>query len=339
MGTALVKNNAFSTLLSSIASGATSLTVASGTGLKFPTISSGNFFYATLIDSSNNYEVVKVTARATDVFTILRGQDGTAASAYTAGDRIELRPTAALFDDKLSLGGGTLTGALAVPSGATTTQVPQVQEVVKKTGDTMSGPLIVPELRGPSNVINVPTGHKITTTGLGSVTGATVGSIVAPGMIIQTQTLFVDSLATYSAAGAGGEVEVTSFASSFTPKFSTSKVLIGWGLSGEPSGDGITFHIKRNGTKVGTNSTSSAYWSGWMPDFYDNNNASTPQHRYMAYVDSPATTSAIAYTFWFRTSGVTARTLYQNRAVTGTDAGAADYELVTSYLIIQEITQ
>lgn len=338
MGTALVKNNAFSTLLSSIASGATSLTVASGEGARFPTISSGNFFYVTLINSSNQYEVVKVTARTTDVFTILRGQDGTTARAYTAGDRIELRPTAALFDDKLSLGGGTLTGALAVPSGATATEVPQVQEVVKKTGDTMSGTLIVPELRGPSNVINIPTGHKITTTGLGSVTGATVGSIVAPGMIIQTQTLFVDAVTTYSAAGAGGEVEITSFASSFTPKFSTSKVLIGWGLSGDTS-DGNTFHIKRNGTKVGINSTSSDYWSGWMPDFYDSNAASTPQHRYMAYVDSPATTSAISYTFWFRTSGTATKTFYQNRAVTGTNAGAADFELVTSYLIIQEITQ
>lgn len=335
MGTALVKNNAFSTLLSSIASGATSLTVASGTGLKFPTISSGNFFYATLIDSSNNYEVVKVTARATDVFTILRGQDGTSARAYTAGDRIELRPTAALFDDKLSLGGGTLTGALAVPSGATTTQVPQVQEVVKKTGDTMSGTLIVPELRGPSNVINVPTGHKITTTGLGSVTGATVGSIVAPGMIIQTQTLFVDAVTTYTVAGAGAEAQLTDFTSSFTPKFSTSKVLIGWGLSGEQTNENFTFHIKRNGTKIGINSTSAAYQSGWMPDFYDGNSSSTPQHRYMAYVDSPATTSAISYTFWFRTSGATGLTFYQNQA---TSVGL-NLEIVTSYLIIQEITQ
>lgn len=335
MGTALVKNNAFGTLLSSIASGDTSLTVASAQGAKFPSISSGNFFYATLINSSNEYEVVKVTARATDVFTILRGQDSTTARAYTAGDRIELRPTAALFDDKLSLGGGTLTGALAVPSGATTTQVPQVQEVVKKTGDTMSGTLIVPELRGPSNVINVPTGHKITTTGLGSVTGATVGSIVAPGMIIQTQTLFVDALATYSATGSGGESELTSFASSFTPKFSTSKVLIGWGLSGEHSAQNYTFHIKRNGTKIGHNTTAPAdYWYGWMPSFYDGNETSTPQHNYMAYVDSPATTSAIAYTFFIRTSTTTAVTFYQNQASTIASSGN---EVVTSYLIIQEI--
>lgn len=334
MGVALVKNNAYSTLLSSIASGATSLTVASGDGAKFPSISGGNFFYATLINSSNQYEIVKVTARATDVFTILRGQDGTTARSYTSGDRIELRPTAALFDDKLSLGGGTLTGHVETIAGATSNQVPRVSEVVKKTGDTMSGTLIVPELRGPSNIINVPTGHKITTTGLGSVTGATVGSIVAPGMIIQTQTLFVDATASYTATGTGGEAQITDFDSSFTPKFSTSKVLIGWGLSGEETPHNVTYHIKRNGTKLGINSTGTDYWFGWMPSFYDTNETSTPQHRYMAYVDSPSTTSTIDYTFWFRTSTTTSSTFYQNRSV---NASAAGSERVTSYLIIQEI--
>ena len=37
--------------------------------------------------------------------------------------------------------GDTMTGALNVPAGATGTQVPRVQEVVKKSGDTMTGPL------------------------------------------------------------------------------------------------------------------------------------------------------------------------------------------------------
>jgi hypothetical protein len=335
MGTALVKNNAFSTLFAGIDNTVGSFSVANGTGAKFPSISGTDFFYVTLINSSGLNEIVKVIARSTDAFTVTRGQDGTAAIPFLAGDRVELRPTAALFDDKLSLGGGTLTGALAVPSGATTTQAPQVQEVVKKTGDTMSGTLIVPELRGPSNVINVPTGHKITTTGLGSVTGATVGSIVAPGMIIQTQTLFVDALATYSATGSGGEAELTSFASSFTPKFATSKVLIGWGCSGEHSTSNHTFHIKRNGTKIGHNTTAPAdYWYGWMPSSYDGNETTTPQHNYMAYVDSPATTSAIAYTFWIRSSGANAVIFYQNQSSTIATSGN---EVVTSYLIIQEI--
>jgi hypothetical protein len=39
--------------------------------------------------------------------------------------------------------GDTMTGSLSVPAGATGTQVPQIQEVVKKTGDEMTGPLIL----------------------------------------------------------------------------------------------------------------------------------------------------------------------------------------------------
>ena len=93
MGTVQVKNNAYSTLASGISNVATSLTVATGHGARFPavTTASGDYFYATLIDTSNNLEVVKVTNVSTDTFTIVRGQDSTTARAYSAADRIELR--------------------------------------------------------------------------------------------------------------------------------------------------------------------------------------------------------------------------------------------------------
>ena len=55
-------NNGHSTLASSLTSSGTSITVASGHGSRFPSLSSGEYFYATLIDSSNNLEIVKVTA-------------------------------------------------------------------------------------------------------------------------------------------------------------------------------------------------------------------------------------------------------------------------------------
>ena len=41
----------------------------------------------------------------------------------------------------INTAGDTMTGALNVPAGASGTQVPRVQEVVKKVGDTMTGPL------------------------------------------------------------------------------------------------------------------------------------------------------------------------------------------------------
>lgn len=56
----------------------------------------------------------------------------------------------------LNLAGGTLTGALNVPTGATGTQVPQVQEVVKKSGDTMTGRLDLHDHPYPFNGFGTP---------------------------------------------------------------------------------------------------------------------------------------------------------------------------------------
>jgi len=88
-------NNAYSTLAASITSGATSVTLTTGEGARFPTLTGADYFYATLIDSSNNLEIVKVTARSTDVLTVVRASESTTARAYASGDRLEQRVTAA----------------------------------------------------------------------------------------------------------------------------------------------------------------------------------------------------------------------------------------------------
>ena len=88
-------NNAATTLASSILIGATSLTVAASTGALFPTLTGSNFFYCTLQNTAGTtIEIVKVTARSTDTFTIVRAQEGTSASAFASGDKCELRLTA-----------------------------------------------------------------------------------------------------------------------------------------------------------------------------------------------------------------------------------------------------
>ena len=92
MAVRLFTNNAKSTLASGITDVATSLTVASGEGALFPNPSGGDFFMVTL-DDGTNIEIVKVTARATDVFTIVRAQEGTPGTAFLAGDKVELRTT------------------------------------------------------------------------------------------------------------------------------------------------------------------------------------------------------------------------------------------------------
>ena len=103
-------NNAYSTLASGITNSATSITLTTGEGARFPSFSAPDYFLATLIDSSNNLEIVKCTTRSTDVLTVVRGQESTTARAYATGDRIELRITAGVLDalyDDTTVGGAT----------------------------------------------------------------------------------------------------------------------------------------------------------------------------------------------------------------------------------------
>jgi hypothetical protein len=124
-----VTNNAFGTLNASINSSATTIVLVAGQGARFPTLSAGDYFYATLIDTSNNLEIVKCTARSTDTLTVVRGQDSTTARAYATNDRFELRPTAILFNEKananeyLPLTGGALTNKLGVGTSTLTNMV------------------------------------------------------------------------------------------------------------------------------------------------------------------------------------------------------------------------
>jgi hypothetical protein len=100
----MLNNNAESRLGSSLSSGATTLSVASGEGTKFPSPSGGNWFPLTLISASGALEIVKCTARAVDVLTITRAQEGTAATAFSVGDRVELRLTALALSEKIQKG-------------------------------------------------------------------------------------------------------------------------------------------------------------------------------------------------------------------------------------------
>jgi len=333
MPVALVKNNAFSTLAASLGSTATALNVTVGTGVRFPSIAggSGNFFFLTLIDTSNNIEVVKVTATATDVFTVVRAQDGTTALNFAATSRVELRPTQGLFDDKLSKGGGTLTGHVEAAAGATGNQIPRVGEVVKKTGDTMTGPLTVPELRGPANEIVVPSGERIR--------GADAGALTGPGMVIQTVYKQVDTLNTVATA-ASTVADITDMFLEITPKYANSKILVMFDICCETNGHDMVFRLSRNGGAIGNNGTVPLQnWVGWKVSVYDGDQGSTPQQRFMTILDSPNTTSPVTYQLQFVGSTTAAVTLYLNRPVAGAAVGQNAYEIGTSSVMLQEIAQ
>ena len=110
-----ITNNAVTTLAASITNSATSITLAAGTGSLFPTLGVGDWFWGTLYNATNQLEVVKVTARTGDALTVIRGQDGTTAIAYSAGDGFDLRITAATFSNFVK--DTTLTTTLATIAG------------------------------------------------------------------------------------------------------------------------------------------------------------------------------------------------------------------------------
>lgn len=114
-------NNAASRLAGNISASSTTINVIPGEGSKFPALSSGDWFPATIIDSVGNIEIIKVTARSSDTLTVQRAKESTSAMAFDAGCRIEHRITAeslsmmlADISSRLSASGGTISGDLII---------------------------------------------------------------------------------------------------------------------------------------------------------------------------------------------------------------------------------
>ena len=88
MTTFVMTNNASSTLAAPISNSALSLTLAAGTGAKFPNPSAGQQFPLTMNDAATGLlvEIMYCTARSGDVCTVVRAQEGTVAQNWLAGD-------------------------------------------------------------------------------------------------------------------------------------------------------------------------------------------------------------------------------------------------------------
>lgn len=109
-----VANNAKSKLASSITNLSTSITVLASEGTRFPTLAIGDYFYATLEDTSSNIEIVKVTARVADTMTVTRGQQGTTPMSFAATTAFELRLTRDMFTEYIDQEAASIAVALAV---------------------------------------------------------------------------------------------------------------------------------------------------------------------------------------------------------------------------------
>jgi microcystin-dependent protein len=107
--TVIFKNNAASTLAVQAQLSDTSFTVANGTGNRFPLPLAGEWFYAT-IQLGVNYEIVKCTARAGDVLTVDRAQDGTLARLWGVGASIDMRIPKVVLESFLQKTGASEVG-------------------------------------------------------------------------------------------------------------------------------------------------------------------------------------------------------------------------------------
>ena len=94
MAKQLFANNAKGRLNSGITGGSGSITVQAGQGALFPNPSGGDWFLVTLVNTSGQIEIVKVTTRGGDTFSVIeRAQEGTLALSFAANDPVELRWT------------------------------------------------------------------------------------------------------------------------------------------------------------------------------------------------------------------------------------------------------
>ena len=94
-------NFANSQLAAGVNASATSFVLETGQGARFPSLGAGDYFYLTVENASLAREIVKCTARSTDTLTVVRAQDNTTASSWSAGDTVALRLNAAALDDVL----------------------------------------------------------------------------------------------------------------------------------------------------------------------------------------------------------------------------------------------
>lgn len=195
MSLQIFTNNAVATLASSIGASDTVAPLAAGNGARFPALTGGSYFLATLknmpavgFPESDPYEVVKVTAISGDTITaMVRGVEGTA-QAWNAGDKFEIRPTAKFLNDLVAQ-------AYTPPQVSTT---PAFENLV--AGQTFTAPL---EDMGSNITV---AGTAFTRTYPGSVSASSLAYSLAAPTIVNASNVNVSGLTNAST----GEVKVGS---------------------------------------------------------------------------------------------------------------------------------
>jgi uncharacterized protein (DUF2141 family) len=99
----IVHTNFASGTLSAILSDTdTSCTLNAGQGSNFPEPTGDEYAVLVLQDASGNTEIVHLTARTSDILTIVRARESTVAKTFAVGSRVEVRLTSGWVDTFLT---------------------------------------------------------------------------------------------------------------------------------------------------------------------------------------------------------------------------------------------
>lgn len=176
-------NNASGTLAAGIAPGDTSLTLNSGQGSLFPTLSGSQYCKVTLEDVGGNIEICHMTLRAGDVLTVVRGQEGTTALSFASGSRVEMRLTAAALQEFLQRTGDALSGTYDMTGGTLSNgqiiDAEIINSPIRGDAGVTTNELVVPPGGGPPTIGGelIYTAANLTLTVLQGLTFS-VGTIV-----------------------------------------------------------------------------------------------------------------------------------------------------------------
>ena len=229
-------NLASTTLASAVSDTATSISVTSASS--FPTLGTGDYFYASLGIGSGS-EVVKVTAVSGTTLTVVRGQDDTTAISHDSGVEIALRVTAASLNDlstqadteSVSISGDTMTGALqgtqiglgGTPHSTAALTITTTNQHIRLNNGSelgvislLSGGELDIWSHGDGETINLRTGSGAGTVAL-AITGANSvfsGSVTAPTLQTSSGNIVITGQEIYSNSeysGNDGAVRINRF--------------------------------------------------------------------------------------------------------------------------------
>ena len=208
-------NNAFSTLGGAVDDLDTSITVATDTGDRFPTAEGDEFFNVTLQNAGGDVEIVKVISRdiGSDQMTVVRGQEATVPLSWSIGDIVELRPTAASFENLSQAKNITYDNA----SGGVAENVQDAIEEVKQELDSLdlsADAISYDDANVSFEASNVQDAVD--------ANAAAIKKINENSYVVQTVTADTDTTVSLST----GTFTDIGLSASITPKFSDSKILI-----------------------------------------------------------------------------------------------------------------